>query len=99
MMQIVKPLRSGQLTIPACFREKLGIDSETFLEMSLVHGELRIRPVSFAIRMQDTVWFKKLYDRFSRVRKEAQSFSEKEIDQVIDRAVRAVRKNHAKDCH
>ncbi|MBI2029464.1 hypothetical protein HYT02_03550 [Candidatus Gottesmanbacteria bacterium] len=40
----------------------------------------------------DIEWFRKLYDCFAKVREEAQSFSEKDIDQTIDRAVKAVRK-------
>lgn len=33
MNKIIKPLRSGQITIPSDFREKLGIDAETFIEI------------------------------------------------------------------
>ncbi|MBI4067251.1 AbrB/MazE/SpoVT family DNA-binding domain-containing protein [Candidatus Gottesmanbacteria bacterium] len=96
MIQLIRPLRSGQITIPAPFREKLGIDRDTFLQISLIEGELRIKPVSVTTKAQDTAWFRKLYDQFSDVRKEAQKFSEKEINQVIDKAVKAVRKSHVK---
>lgn len=95
MTQFVKPLRSGQITIPASLREELGIDSDTFLQIRLVEGELRIKPVRIATKAQDTAWFKKLYDQFNEVRKEAGRFSEKEIDHTIDKAVKAVRKSHA----
>lgn len=99
MIQLVKPLRSGQITIPATFREELGIDSDTFLQISLVEGELRIKPVKVTPKAGDTAWFKKLYDQFSEVRKEAQPIPGKQIDKVIDRAVKAVRKSHAKNSH
>lgn len=99
MTQLVKPLRSGQITIPAAIREKLGMDSDTFLQIRLVEGELRIKPVKFTPKAGDTAWFKKLYDRFSEVRKETQSMSEKQINHTINEAVKAVRKSHVKDSH
>lgn len=100
MIQLVKPLRSGQITIPASFREELGIDSDTFLRISLVEGELRIKPVKITVSSaRDTAWFKRLYDQFSDVRKEANAGSEKRINQAIDRAVQAARKSHAKSSY
>ena len=44
-MKVVRPLRSGQITIPAEFREKLAITQDTLLQIILVGRELRIRPV------------------------------------------------------
>lgn len=96
MTQLVKALRSGQITIPSEFREKLGIDKDSFLQINLIEGELRIKPVKFTQKAGDSFWFKKLYDEFSPVRKQAQKYSEKEIDKTIDKAVNAVRKNNAK---
>lgn len=95
MNQLVKPLRSGQITIPAHFREKLGLDSDTLLQMSLVEGELRMKPIRITTSAKDTFWFKKLYDQFSKTRKEARIMPEKEIDKSIDKALKAVRKSHA----
>src|SRR3989338_2050297 len=97
MTQLVKPLRSGQITIPASYREKLGINDDTYLQIQLVEGELRIKPVRISQKAGDSAWFKRLYDLFSKVRQEAQSSSEKEIDQTIDAAVKAVRKSHVKN--
>ena len=94
MQQYVKPLRSGQITIPAALRDKLRIDSDTLLQVKLVSGELRIKPVRMTATAGDSVWFKKLYDRFASVRNEASSYSEKEINATIDKAVKAVRKSH-----
>lgn len=95
MNQLVKPLRSGQITIPAHFREKLGLDSDTLLQMSLVEGELRMKPIRITTVAKDTLWFKKLYDQFSKTRKEARTMPEKEINKSIDKALKAVRKSHA----
>ena len=43
LTKVIRPVRSGQITIPAEFRERLGIDADTLLQISLVSGELRIR--------------------------------------------------------
>jgi len=42
---IVKPLAKGQITIPAVFREALGIDADTLLSVSLVADHLEILPL------------------------------------------------------
>jgi|SRR3989338_10811855 len=96
MTQLVKALRSGQITIPSEFREKLGIDEDSLLQINLTEGELRIKPVKVSQKAGDSLWFKKLYVEFGKVRKEAKKYSEKEIDKSIDKAVKAVRKFHAK---
>lgn len=99
MTQLIKPLRSGQITIPAPLREKLALDENTLLQISLVGGELHLKPVRLATKAQDSAWFKKLYGQFSKVRKEAENFSQgeidKTIDKTIDKAVKAVRRSHA----
>ena len=94
MTQIIRQLRGGQITIPALFREEMGIDSETLLQISLAGGELRIKPVKVADRTNDGLWYKKLYDHFSKVREEAKKYGEQEIDDAIDHAVQAVRSSH-----
>lgn len=96
MNKIIKPLRSGQITIPIKFREKLGIDTDTILQMSLVEGELRIRPIQTVKTVRGSPWLKELYDYFAPARKEAAKYTEKEINADIDRAVREVRQKHAK---
>lgn len=99
MAQLVKALRSGQITIPSEFREKLGINEDSFLQINLIEGELRIKPVKLSQKAGDSLWFKKLYDEFSKVRKEAKSYTGKEIDKTIDKAVKAARISHAKSSH
>lgn len=96
MIKIVRYLRSGQVTIPSDFREKLGIDSETLLQISLIHGELRIKPVQLSQKLAGSPWIKEAYEAFADVRKELKEYNEEEINTAIDKAVRAVRKSHAK---
>ena len=43
--KVVKPLAKGQITIPAEFREALGIDPDTLLSVSLVGDHLEVRPL------------------------------------------------------
>ena len=45
MTKIVRPLRSGQITIPAEMRRRLGITEQTLMQLTLEGSELRIRPV------------------------------------------------------
>lgn len=93
--KVVRPLRNGQITIPAEFRQKLEIDEHTLLQIVLVSGELHIRPVRIANRQAGSLWAKELYDMFAPVRKEASKYKEEEIDKDIETAVRAVRKKRA----
>lgn len=96
MTKLVKFLRNGQVTIPADFREKLGIEPDTLLQMSMMHGELRIKPVQVSDKSKGSVWLKELYDYFAPVREEIkhQGLTEDEVNAAIDKAVRAVRKEH-----
>jgi len=96
MVKIIKPLRSGQITIPVDFREKLGIGTDTLLQIKLIEGELRIKPVQISDKPKGSPWLKELYDYFAPARKEAAKYTEEEINADIDRAVREVRKKHAK---
>ena len=91
--KVVRPLRGGQITIPAEFRSKLDIDEQTLLQVTLDGQELRIRPVHIADVTRGSAWARELYDLFAPVRKEAARRSEKEIDADIDRAVAAVRRH------
>lgn len=98
MTKIIKPLRSGQITIPADFREKLGIDADTLLQINLMHGELVIKPVKTVNTVKGSPWVRELYEAFAPVRKEAKEkdLSEKKINTAIDQAVKAVRAKHGK---
>jgi AbrB family looped-hinge helix DNA binding protein len=95
MTRLIRPLRSGQITIPVEFRKKLGINEESLLQLTLADGELRLRPVHVAESKESSDWLKQLYERFAPVRAEAENMSEEEIDMAIVQAVRAVREEHA----
>lgn len=43
--RLVKPYAKGQVTIPADFREKLGIDENTILQMELKGSHIEITPL------------------------------------------------------
>lgn len=43
--RLVKPYAKGQVTIPADFREKLGIDENTILQMELKGSRIEITPL------------------------------------------------------
>ncbi len=92
--KIVRPLRGGQITIPAAFRRQLGISDTTLLQVSVSEGELRIRPVSLETKNEDTAWLQQLYDLFAPVREEAaKRYTSEQIDGFIDEAVTAVRRS------
>lgn len=93
MTRLVRPLRGGQITIPAEFRKKMGITDETMLQMSLHDGELHMKPVQVAEPVQGSPWLKELYEYFAPARREAEErgYTEEEIDSAIDEAVAAVR--------
>ena len=95
MTRIVRPLRSGQITIPSEFRKKLGITPDGLLQITLDDGELRVKPVRVAETAEGSPWLRELYELFAPVREDAGKLSKEEIDTAIDRAVTAVRKKHA----
>ena len=41
--RLVRPLRGGQITIPAEFRKQLGLDESSLLRVTLDGGELRLQ--------------------------------------------------------
>jgi AbrB family looped-hinge helix DNA binding protein len=93
MTKIVRPLRSGQITIPAAFRRQLGIDEHSMLKMTLDRGELRLKPVDVREQAQGSPWLRELYDSFAPVRQEAidKGYTEEEINADIDAAIKASR--------
>ena len=66
-----------------------------FLQVTLDGGELRIRPLRVAEPAVGSPWLKDLYELFSPVRVEAAQESEEDVNQAIDRAVKAVRRRRA----
>lgn len=95
MTRIVRPLRGGQITIPAEFRKQLGIGEDSVLQLILQGKELRIKPLRLKETAEGSPWFSELYQQFAPVREEAAALSKEEVDAAIDEAVRATRKKHA----
>jgi len=95
LTRIVRPLRGGQITIPAEFRKRLGLGPDDLLKLTLVEGELHIKPVRVTETGEGSPWLKELYDLFAPVREEAKDVSEQEIDAAIDQALAAVRRKRA----
>jgi bifunctional DNA-binding transcriptional regulator/antitoxin component of YhaV-PrlF toxin-antitoxin module len=93
MTKIVRPLRGGQVTIPAAFRKELGINGETMLRMTLVDGELRIKPVQMTDAPKGSPWLRELYEYFAPVREDIlrRGISEEEVNADIDAAIAEVR--------
>ena len=91
--KIVRPLRGGQVTIPVAFRKELGIDEETMLRMTLVDGELRIKPIQITEAPKGSPWLRELYEYFAPVREEIlrRGISEEEVNADIDAAIAEVR--------
>jgi bifunctional DNA-binding transcriptional regulator/antitoxin component of YhaV-PrlF toxin-antitoxin module len=94
--RIVRSHTGGQVTIPEEFREALGIDAETPLQVTLTDGELRIKPMPAATVVPDSSWLRDAYEAFAPIREElAEKYSEEEINDAIDQAVKAVRQANA----
>jgi bifunctional DNA-binding transcriptional regulator/antitoxin component of YhaV-PrlF toxin-antitoxin module len=95
--RIVRPLRGGQITIPAEFRRALGIDKDTTLQMTLDGRELRLRAVELRDAGAGSPWLKELYDEFAPVRDDIvrKGLSEDQVNDEIDAALREVRGRHA----
>lgn len=98
MSKIVRPLRSGQITIPAEFRKRLGIQEDTLLRLTLAGDEIHLKPVQQADTAAGSPWLKDLYDLFAPVRQEAEDkgYTDEEINATIDEAVKQVRPKHAR---
>lgn len=95
--RIIRPLSDGQITIPHEFREELGITATSLIQITLIEGELRLKPVRPTGAEEGSSWLRELYDSFAPVRQEAieRGYSEEEIDEAIDQAVAAVRKQRS----
>jgi bifunctional DNA-binding transcriptional regulator/antitoxin component of YhaV-PrlF toxin-antitoxin module len=92
MAKLVRARRKGQVTIPDEFRNELGIE-ENSLRVSVAVGELRIKPVEVRDATKGAPWLRELYEYFAPVRQEIleKGYTEEEVNDAIDEAVRAVR--------
>jgi bifunctional DNA-binding transcriptional regulator/antitoxin component of YhaV-PrlF toxin-antitoxin module len=89
--RVVRRRRGGQLTIPAEFRRELGIRDQSFLRVTLVDGELRIRALDDAHTSASGEWLRQLYAHFAPSREIAAASSEDAVNADIDQAVAEVR--------
>jgi len=88
--RVVRPLRRGQLTIPAEFRRRLGIGDDTLLQMTLREDKIEIVPVTTQ-SISGMAWVKELFEMFAPVRQAAQALDEAQVDALIDEAIAEVR--------
>jgi AbrB family looped-hinge helix DNA binding protein len=95
MSRIIRPLRGGQITIPAEFRKELGITEESVLQVTLSEGELRVKPLRVTESGEGSSFLKELYEYFAPAHQEVKEkgYTQEEIDAAIDQAVTAVRNN------
>jgi AbrB family looped-hinge helix DNA binding protein len=90
LTRVMRPLRRGQITIPAEFRRRLGIDDDTLLQLTLHEDKIEITPV-VVTPVASTTWARELHTMFAPVREEARTMDEAEIDAVIGEAIDEVR--------
>ena len=93
LTRIVRPLRRGQLTIPAEFRRRLGIGDDTLLQLTLHEDKIEVVPV-VATPAVGKAWARELYAMFAPIREEAWTMNEAEIDALISEAIDEVRSQH-----
>lgn len=93
MTRIVRPLRGGQITIPAEFRRELGITEESMLQVTLSEGQLHLKPVRLTESGEGSPYLKELYEYFAPAREEVlkKGYTGEEIDAAVDQALTAVR--------
>ena len=91
LTRLVRPLRNGQITIPAEFRKVLHLDEGVMLQVTLASDELRLRPVKLADLESGSDWLHELYLMFAPVRLQAQTYTEDDIDADISAAMADLR--------
>jgi len=94
--KIVKRLKRGQITIPKEMRDALDIQDDDLLSITLSGSKLEIQPVKLTPETKGSPWLKELYDLFAPMRESLRGYSEEEINQAIDEAVKEVRRAKAK---
>ena len=93
MRKVVRQLRHGQITIPKDMREALGLEADDLLAIELSGGKLEIEPVKVARKGIGSPWLLELYELFAPVRASLESYTEEEINEAIDEAIKAVRRD------
>jgi AbrB family looped-hinge helix DNA binding protein len=91
--KLIKQLRHGQITIPKDMREALGLEADDLLSVELSGGKLEIEPVKVARNGVGSPWLLELYELFAPIRASLESYTEEEINEAIDEALKAVRRD------
>jgi len=89
--RLVRPLRNGQITIPADFRKALGLDEVPLIQVTLDVDEIRLRPYDPAKIDTGSDWLRDLYLYFEPVRESAEPLSEELINRALDAALDTLR--------
>ena len=94
LSRTIRLLGRGRITIPAAFRERMGMEEHCVLRVTFVGDELRIRQLAEPEAGQGSPWLRVLYDYFAPVREEilARGISEEEVNAAIDEALAEVRR-------
>ncbi|MCO5222235.1 MAG: AbrB/MazE/SpoVT family DNA-binding domain-containing protein [Thermomicrobiales bacterium] len=88
----VHVLRGGQITIPIEFRRALGIEEGSLVQVTFAEpGTLTLSAVEATPK--GSAYLRELYEAFAPVRQEAidKGYTEDEINEWIDQAIREVR--------
>ena len=93
--RLVRPLRNGQITLPAAFRRALRLDEVMFLQVTLDGDELRVRAYDPDKLETGSDWLRNLYWLFHSVRRSAANSTDQFINAAIDQAIAHLRGDHA----
>ncbi len=89
--KFVRQLRHGQMTIPKEFREAMHLGSDDMLAVTLRGDKLQVEAVRTDASTTGSQWARDLYEMFAPVRKSLEGYTEQEINDAIDEALRAYR--------
>ena len=92
--RLVRPLRNGQITLPAAFRHALDLDQAPMLQITLQDGELRIRPYHPDRLETGSTWLADLYRLYRPVRQKISASNALDLDIVIDTLVARLQGGH-----
>ena len=98
--RVVRMTPGGQITLPADFRQRLGVTEDTMLRLTIDNGELRIAPERTVPESRGSPWLRDRYAVFAPVREEIleRQIPEAEVNADIDAAINAVRTNTKPAC-
>ena len=89
--RLVRPLRNGQITLPAAFRRALQLDLAPLLQITLEGQELRLRAFFPEKLETGSVWLRDLYFLLAPARRAAADLTDHDPDALIDLALATLR--------